>query len=292
MARQVGSSMPFDAGGWLRSPELRALPLDVRALLMDLLCLMWESPERGVMVSLEGSPYTKSEVVRIVGRDARHSGRWLDQVIAAGIIGVRCDGAIFNAKMVHDEELYRKRSAAGRIGGMNSRGRAYQPEEPDVEVEEGSKTAQEVPEPPAPVEAPMPEPAPQEEPQAADPVLFDLPTPTPQAQKPKAANKGAPPPKIAYAEFVHMTQKEHDTLVARFGEEGTQWMIAKLDNTKGSNTNKYKYTSDYRAILNWVVGAWNEERSKYVKTTYHGGGPAGQAEPPTGFARGSTLSDQ
>ena len=55
-----------------------------------------------------------------------------------------------------------------------------------------------------------------------------------------------------YAEFVKMTEKEHGKLVAQFGESGTRACIEKLDNAKGSKG--YKYKSDYRAILSWVVG--------------------------------------
>ena len=65
--------------------------------------------------------------------------------------------------------------------------------------------------------------------------------------------------KKAYAEYVHLSEAEYGKLVEEYGQEQTDWMIRKLDNTKGSNTKKYQYTSDYRAILNWVVGAYNEQ---------------------------------
>ena len=50
MARKQETPMPFYVGDWLRCPELRVLPPDVRGLWMDMLCYMWESVERGVMV--------------------------------------------------------------------------------------------------------------------------------------------------------------------------------------------------------------------------------------------------
>jgi len=39
-------AMPFYVGDWLKCPEVRALPLDYRALWFDMLCFMWESTER------------------------------------------------------------------------------------------------------------------------------------------------------------------------------------------------------------------------------------------------------
>jgi hypothetical protein len=58
-------------------------------------------------------------------------------------------------------------------------------------------------------------------------------------------------PKIEYAEFVKMTEKEYEVLLEKYGKEQVDKMIEVLDNYKGSNNKKY--ASDYRAILNWVV---------------------------------------
>ena len=57
--------------------------------------------------------------------------------------------------------------------------------------------------------------------------------------------------KKEYAQYVHMTKKEHEKLILEYGKDATGRMIRKLDNYKGSNGKKYN--SDYRAILSWVV---------------------------------------
>lgn len=69
------------------------------------------------------------------------------------------------------------------------------------------------------------------------------------------------PSKIKYAEFVSMKEKEYDTLIEKYGYPQTKAMIEKLDNWKGANGKIYK--SDYRAILSWVVKAYNEDLIKY-----------------------------
>lgn len=64
------------------------------------------------------------------------------------------------------------------------------------------------------------------------------------------------PGKKQYAEFVFMTETEYGTLISKHGKEATNWMVQKLDNAKGAKG--YKYKSDYRAILTWVVDAYKQ----------------------------------
>lgn len=67
--------------------------------------------------------------------------------------------------------------------------------------------------------------------------------------------------KSNYAEFVSLTNAEYEALVARLGsEQRVKRCIEILDNYKGASGRKYK--SDYRAILNWVIGRLEEEEQK------------------------------
>lgn len=99
--------------------------------------------------------------------------------------------------------------------------------------------------------------------------------------KKKAAEKTPAPEKIQYAENVRMTEAEHQRLIDKYGERRTAMFIEKLDNAKGAKG--YTYKSDYRAILNWVVGEIEKELQK-------GGGANGRpnsdreySEQPSGF---------
>lgn len=73
------------------------------------------------------------------------------------------------------------------------------------------------------------------------------------------------PAKKEYAQRVHLTDKEHDTLVSKYGEEATSWMIDKLSAYKVSRNKSY--SSDYAAINNWVVDRWNEQKAKDARGT-------------------------
>ena len=80
----------------------------------------------------------------------------------------------------------------------------------------------------------------------------------------KPPKKKEEPAKINFAEFVTMTQQEHDSLVEKFGEKFTEKCIEKLDNYKGADPKKRKYKSDYRAILSWVVDEMKKTCSNLI----------------------------
>lgn len=77
--------------------------------------------------------------------------------------------------------------------------------------------------------------------------------------------------KIHFADFVTMTNVEHEKLVSTYGTEFTDQCIKILDNYKGSKGKEYK--SDYRAILSWVVdeAKKRKQENKYNsrKTAYN-----------------------
>ena len=77
--------------------------------------------------------------------------------------------------------------------------------------------------------------------------------------------------KIHFADFVIMTNVEHEKLVSTYGTEFTDQCIEILDNYKGSKGKEYK--SDYRAILSWVVdeAKKRKQENKYAqnKTAYN-----------------------
>ena len=88
-------------------------------------------------------------------------------------------------------------------------------------------------------------------------------TPTTPSNGETAPKKRVSKPKIdktKFAEFVSMTNDEYTSLVAKVGEQGTKRCIEILDNYKGASGKKY--SNDYRAILNWVISRYEEERNR------------------------------
>lgn len=69
------------------------------------------------------------------------------------------------------------------------------------------------------------------------------------------------PNKKQYGEFVTLTDKEYQQLIAKLGnEEAAKECIEILDNAKGAKG--YIYRSDYRAILSWVIDRYKEKHQQ------------------------------
>lgn len=233
--------MPFFTRDWLSCAEVKVLPPDVRGLWFDMICYMWESVERGVMVKPNHQPYTKDEITLMIGRDCSGSYAWFDTLIGNGVCAVREDGAIYSRRMVKDQIIRDKRREAGKKGGDVTKAKIFQPKQETVD---GSSDDA----------APSPPPL------------------TPEQQK-----KAEKAKKHKYADYVTLTRDEFAKLCSEYSEEGAKRMIEILNNYKGSKGIKYK--SDYMTILNWVVGRYNEELQKNGQQTKRTiSGSSGQAE--------------
>lgn len=81
-------------------------------------------------------------------------------------------------------------------------------------------------------------------------------------------NKKEQEEKIHFADFVTMTNAEHEKLVSTYGTDFVNQCIEILDNYKGSKGKEYK--SDYRAILSWVVDEVQKEQksTNYAQRNY------------------------
>jgi hypothetical protein len=74
--------------------------------------------------------------------------------------------------------------------------------------------------------------------------------------------------KHKYAEFVQMTEEEHNKLLDELGDYGAQSCINILNNYKGANGKKYK--SDYLAIRNWVIDRYNQNKPQGMEDRFKG----------------------
>lgn len=266
--------MPLDIGEWL-SPQMRLLPPDVRGLWIDLLCCMWDSVERGVMVKPNNVAFTKEEIVKMLGVDCKGSDNWLDVLVDEGICGVReSDGAYYCKKMVRKEEISAKRRAAGKKGGDTTKAKVFAPiqEEKQMQEQQQEHEVRTVKSEPTPVYAPPPPPPPTEELLNQYYGLFPLEaldvekppplTPEQQAKADKAK-------KFKYADYVSLTIDEYAKLCAEYGEEPTKRMIDIINNYKGSSGKKYK--SDFLTIRGWVKDKYYEDCIKYGTNKNNGG---------------------
>jgi hypothetical protein len=117
--------MQFYVGDWLKDPAVRACSLAARGLWTDLLCLMWESPERGVLKTGEQA-WGVQEIASAVGADVTLVAKLMAELKGKGVTSARAgDGSLYSRRMVRDEaerqkekERQRRHRGYGRdVGG-------------------------------------------------------------------------------------------------------------------------------------------------------------------------------
>lgn len=239
------SLMPFDTRVWLSDPRINALSLTAKGVWVTMLCYMWESSQRGMLVKPNNTPYTLNELVVLLGLTDDEP---LQELIDCGVLSLNHKGVYYSADMVKQADISEKRRNAGKKGGDAMKQRLTEKDKTPF-VEKENEVA-----PPTPKEPP-PKPKQQE-----PPLLFsndtesdDVPPPLTEKQKQQIEKKR----KYHYAEYVTLTRDEYTKLCAEHTEEGAKRMIEILDNYKGSKGKRYK--SDYRTILNWVAERYNKE---------------------------------
>jgi len=103
-------SFQFYPGDWMKDPALRSVSLAARGLYIDLLCLMWECPERGVLktgnVVWEASHISHAIMSRPGDTFVQNCdiNVTLKELVNHGVVTQRnSDGAIISRRMVREE---------------------------------------------------------------------------------------------------------------------------------------------------------------------------------------------
>lgn len=107
----------FYPADWRKDPGVQALGYFERGVWLEILCLMHESSERGVLL-LNGLPMPVMALANILGLDKQNLEDALSTIKAYGVAKVReSDGALYSKRMVSDERLTQVRREAGNKGG-------------------------------------------------------------------------------------------------------------------------------------------------------------------------------
>lgn len=109
---QKKPSFQFYPGDWRRDPNLQQNSLAARGLWQEILCIMHDQPERGIL-SLE----TEKNLWRLVGDKDSNVRRLLKELENSGVFSRDEKGRMFNRRMVRDTKLSLTRSACGSLGG-------------------------------------------------------------------------------------------------------------------------------------------------------------------------------
>jgi hypothetical protein len=118
----------FFTGDWMKDPELRFCSLFARGLLVDLLCLMFESKNQGELSRPDGSMRTDIEIVdSISGGTQQEKLAALKQLVSSGVLKRdEKTGVLYSSRMRALGNLNQTRSKAGRKGGSKTQAKMKQ----------------------------------------------------------------------------------------------------------------------------------------------------------------------
>jgi len=106
----------FYPGDWLKDPNLRRCSHAAKGVWMDLLCLMFESEERGIL-STWNVPWSDAEIAQAVGGDRAEVIACMKELTLKGVASRTEQGALFSRRLVRDEKKRAANQAAGKSGG-------------------------------------------------------------------------------------------------------------------------------------------------------------------------------
>ncbi|MEJ7804346.1 MAG: hypothetical protein WKG03_00275 [Telluria sp.] len=109
--------MQFYPADWRKDLAVQALCYHDRGVWFEMLCLMHESSERGVLL-LAGQPMPEDVAARLLGLDNQTFKQTLSNLLTYGVAKLRDgDHAVFSKRMVADESLCEIRRKSGKLGG-------------------------------------------------------------------------------------------------------------------------------------------------------------------------------
>lgn len=110
-------AMQFYPADWRKDPAVQALGYFERGVWFEMLCLMHESSERGVLL-LNGMPMPEEALSNALGLDNQTLNTCITKLVTYGVVKRRDDdGALFSKRMVADERLCQMRRECGKLGG-------------------------------------------------------------------------------------------------------------------------------------------------------------------------------
>lgn len=114
----------FYPDAWMSDAGLRLSSLAARGLWADMLCLMFDSPERGVLRKQNGSKIESKDLAKMTGASQAEIEALLAEMDSNGVYSKAPDGAIYCRRMVREEHIRKVRSEAGSQGGRPSKSKA------------------------------------------------------------------------------------------------------------------------------------------------------------------------
>jgi len=209
----------FFPNDWLSSPDLNSCSLAAQGLWVRMLCYIYQSPKKGVLLLPSGKQIESKTLAKLCGEEEQKISILLSELEATGTFSRLEDGTIYCRRVKRESDLIEARREAGRLGGLKQkRSKDESKSEATLENEDESII----------------------QPTSNNINVTEV-DKLPEKEKPT---------KEKFLEFVLLTPEEHKKLIEKLGENKTKEMIERLNNYIGSKGKQYK--SHYHTILAWL----------------------------------------
>jgi hypothetical protein len=109
-------SFQFYPADWIKDPALRRCTKAEKGVWIDMLCLMHECEDYGVLASAD-VPWSDHEIAGAIGGDISENLACISELLRKGVATRNHLGAIFSKRMARDENKRNLCSIAGKKGG-------------------------------------------------------------------------------------------------------------------------------------------------------------------------------
>ena len=116
--------MQFNPNDWWQEPGLRAATLATRGAWIDICCLMWKSPHRGVLELPNGCSPDAQQLARILGCSEQELSTVQAELYGLAIADKSSDGRMICRRMLREASTARVRSEKAARGGKAKAARA------------------------------------------------------------------------------------------------------------------------------------------------------------------------
>lgn len=113
MSKDKFPFLHFDIGAWWKDSELQMLDHHHKGVWWEMILVMFESPERGVLLQQNGQQIVNSKAARLLKLSESCYEQTLKELLDSGVARQREDGAIYCARMVRDEKERQDKIKAG-----------------------------------------------------------------------------------------------------------------------------------------------------------------------------------
>jgi hypothetical protein len=132
----------FYPGDWLKDAGLRSCSPEARGVWIDLLCLMYECPQRGVLRTKTNEKLSKIPLENVSRMIAGCKQKFIRELIGKGVCRVaRKDGALYSKRLIRDELHRRHKARAGRKGGQAKPKQTGSKPEANTQAKPGSSSS-------------------------------------------------------------------------------------------------------------------------------------------------------